>query len=518
MKKVSVIIPIKNEEEKLEMILNEVKKLNPLEIITVINGSSDKSEEIAQAMECKVIVSEEALGHDIGRAIGAFYAKGDILLFLDGDILISNKNLYPFIEAIEQGHDIALNKLESIMSTSQRPHSVSVVKKALNGLFGYDELTINSMVAVPHAISRHALQEINWRSLANPPQAQAIAMKKNLSIVAPEYVDVISRNKIRPDIHIERSRETPYNRIEDVIFGDHLSAVHFLITEKGKRGGYPEKKYRTMLQNIKRLNADKTVMRSAVICDEGKLGLEQLSDVIRTLKESQIEEILIISSRQEEAEMDRLHGSDVMIIPLFIKGDIFFSRAIGAVCASGESILFLDESSALPAEEWEKLFKEAENGADLVLLDEVKDLDEIHPIDLINSMKYFLNLAAKRPDLWNNGLAVQPHVISRKALQLVGYSSIMIPPVAYLKIMEHSLPVSVVQVSTKLTYMDDAIKKEELVGDFIEGLSYFFSKTNERGGFSDGNRKRKVLDELERERQRNILRDSNFFENEWRTK
>ena len=93
-------------------------------------------------------------------------------------------------------------------------------------------------------------------------------------------------------------------------------------------------------------------------------------------------------------------------------------------------------------------------------------------------------------------MAVLPHIISRKALQLVGYPSIMIPPVAYLKIMEYSLPVSVVQVSTKLIYMDDTIKKEELVGDCIEGLSYFFSKTNERGGFSDGNRKRMVLDEL----------------------
>ncbi|RBP88740.1 glycosyl transferase family 2 [Cytobacillus firmus] len=496
MRKVSVIIPIKNEEEKLEMILNEVKKLNPLEIITVINGSIDKSEEIAQAMECKVIVYEDALGHDIGRAIGAFYAKGDILLFLDGDILISNKNLYPFIDAIEQGHDIALNNLELIMNTKERPHSVSVVKKALNELFGYDELTINSMVAVPHAISRHALQEVNWRSLANPPLAQAIAMSKKLSIVAPEYVDVISRNKIRPDIHIEKSSESPYNWIEDVIFGDHLSAVHYLITEKGKRGGHPDKRYRTMLQNIKRLNAGKTVLRSAVICDEGKLSLEQLTEVIRTLKESQIDEILFISSRQEKIKMDRLRDLNVMVIPLFIKGDIFLNRAIGAVFASGESVLFLDEKSILPAEDWEKLFKEAENGADLVLLNEVNYLDESHPLELINSMKYFLNLAAKRPDLWNNGLAFQPHVISRKALQLVGNSSIMIPPVAYLKIMEHSLPVSVVQVSTKLPYMDDAIKKEELIGDCIEGLSYFFSKTNERGGFSDGNRKRRILDEL----------------------
>lgn len=96
---------------------------------------------------------------------------------------------------------------------------------------------------------------------------------------------------------------------------------------------------------------------------------------------------------------------------------IFFKRAIGAILASGESILFLEDRRTLPAEELERLFKEAENGADLVLLDEVHNLDEIHPIDQINSIKYFLNIAVKRPELLNNGLAEQPHIISRKALQ-----------------------------------------------------------------------------------------------------
>ncbi|MDM5225174.1 glycosyltransferase [Cytobacillus sp. NJ13] len=497
MRKVSVVIPIMNEEEKLAMILKEVKKLNPLEIITVINGSRDKSEEIAQAMECKVITYEEPLGHDVGRAIGAYYAKGDILLFLDGDILIPYEELYPFIDAIEQGHDIALNNLESIMNNKQRPHSVSVVKKALNELFGYHGLSINSMVAVPHAISRLALQEINWRSLANPPLAQAIAMRKQMSIVAPGYVDVVSKNKIRPDIHIEKCSDSPYNRIEDVIFGDHLSAVHYLIREKGKRGGRPDKKHGTMLENVKRSKAAKTVMRSAVICDVENLDIDLVSDVIKTLNETNIEEVLVVLSSQDQTKIDRLRDLEVTLIPWFINDDIFLKRAIGAILASGESILFLEDRRTLPAEELERLFKEAENGADLVLLDEVHNLDEIHPIDQINSIKYFLNIAVKRPELLNNGLAEQPHIISRKALQKIGYSSILIPPLAYLKILELNLPVSIVQVSTKLIYLNDAAKNENLVGDYIEGLSYLFSATNERGSFSDGNRKRKFLDELE---------------------
>src|SRR4051812_22509781 len=103
-----------NEEETLESVIKELKKLNPFEIIVIVNGSTDNTKQIAESLECKVIEYKHPLGHDIGRAVGAYFATGDILLFLDGDIVIPYKELIPLITAIEEGHDIALNDLTSI--------------------------------------------------------------------------------------------------------------------------------------------------------------------------------------------------------------------------------------------------------------------------------------------------------------------------------------------------------------------------------------------------------------------
>ncbi len=57
-----------------------------------------EQKEIALQHHCHVIYYKYSLGNDVGRAIGAREAKGDIVLFLDGDIVIDNKELQRFIK------------------------------------------------------------------------------------------------------------------------------------------------------------------------------------------------------------------------------------------------------------------------------------------------------------------------------------------------------------------------------------------------------------------------------------
>lgn len=42
----------------------------------------------------KVIYFKKKLGHDVGRAIGAKYAMGKILLFIDGDFILPGEWVY----------------------------------------------------------------------------------------------------------------------------------------------------------------------------------------------------------------------------------------------------------------------------------------------------------------------------------------------------------------------------------------------------------------------------------------
>ncbi|WP_460291372.1 glycosyltransferase family 2 protein, partial [Bacillus cereus] len=99
--KVSVVIPVHNEASTLSKVLAEVKKLEPYEIIIVDNGSTDGTKEIALQHHCRVIYYNHSLGNDVGRAIGAREAKGEIVLFLDGDIVMKSEELYPFIKGIQ---------------------------------------------------------------------------------------------------------------------------------------------------------------------------------------------------------------------------------------------------------------------------------------------------------------------------------------------------------------------------------------------------------------------------------
>jgi glycosyltransferase involved in cell wall biosynthesis len=87
----SIIIPTKNEKEYLPALLESIKKqtFKDYEIIVADNNSRDKTKKIAKKYGCKIVK-----GGLPGKArnIGAKSATGNILLFLDADTGLKNKD------------------------------------------------------------------------------------------------------------------------------------------------------------------------------------------------------------------------------------------------------------------------------------------------------------------------------------------------------------------------------------------------------------------------------------------
>ena len=84
---VSVIIPTLQEEAYIEKILSSLRKVpSSIEIIVVDGGSSDKTVQIAKRHADKVY-SIKKRGIANGRNHGAKHANGDILIFLDTDVV-----------------------------------------------------------------------------------------------------------------------------------------------------------------------------------------------------------------------------------------------------------------------------------------------------------------------------------------------------------------------------------------------------------------------------------------------
>jgi glycosyltransferase involved in cell wall biosynthesis len=227
--KVSVIIPVMNERKTLARVIQQARRVHQdIEIIIVANGSRDGSKELAYRTGAKVISFAEPLGHDVGRSVGAREARGDIILFLDGDMVIPARQLRSLVCAVKSGVDVALNSYSGI-TRKKEVHQVALAKHALNAILNRSDLRGASLTTIPHAISRKALNIIGAEHLAIPPKAHAIAIQKGLKVSAVHYINVLPLNPLRRRSH----GEDPLGKL---ILGDHLEAINWMLKATNARG------------------------------------------------------------------------------------------------------------------------------------------------------------------------------------------------------------------------------------------------------------------------------------------
>lgn len=229
-KSIGAIVTVMNEGNTLPGLLRQLSRIPLDEIIIIVNGSTDSSFQQARKLSGAVVVHyPQALGYDVGRAVGAKLSNSDILLFVDGDILIAAEDLLPFIHAIDKGMDVALNNITPYLKRFSGWDNVSIVKHFLNRTLGRGDLKANSLTAVPHALSKKALQVIGPKQLAVPPLAQAKAILSGLAIGSAQSVDVITTNRVRSH------NIGNYNPVSEMIVGDHIEALRMVMEKEGPR-------------------------------------------------------------------------------------------------------------------------------------------------------------------------------------------------------------------------------------------------------------------------------------------
>ena len=88
---ISVIIPVHNGGESFHNCLLSIKASHnkPREVIVVADGDTDNSWQVAADWGAKVIRIEEKGGPAQARNLGASAAQGDILFFVDADVVIA---------------------------------------------------------------------------------------------------------------------------------------------------------------------------------------------------------------------------------------------------------------------------------------------------------------------------------------------------------------------------------------------------------------------------------------------
>jgi len=114
--KVSIVIPLFNEEECVNELYKRIKKeideiTDDYEIIFVDDGSTDKTFELLQKLnsadkKVKVIKFRENFGQTPAISAGIDFASGDIIITMDGDLQNDPEDFRNMIEKLEEGYDV----------------------------------------------------------------------------------------------------------------------------------------------------------------------------------------------------------------------------------------------------------------------------------------------------------------------------------------------------------------------------------------------------------------------------
>ncbi|QCT94027.1 glycosyltransferase family 2 protein [Caminibacter mediatlanticus TB-2] len=110
--KISVVVPLMNEEDNIKYLIEEVdkslKNFN-YELILVDDGSTDNTlEEIKKHMndKTKVVVLNRNYGQTSAMAAGIEVASGDIIVTIDGDLQNDPSDIPIMIEKLNEGYDV----------------------------------------------------------------------------------------------------------------------------------------------------------------------------------------------------------------------------------------------------------------------------------------------------------------------------------------------------------------------------------------------------------------------------
>lgn len=117
LKRLSVVVPIFNEEENITPLYRELKNVleglgTAYEVIFVDDGSVDASYEVLQGLakddkEIKIIQFRKNFGQTAAIAAGVEHAQGEVIVTIDGDGQNDPRDIPRLLEKLEQGYDVA---------------------------------------------------------------------------------------------------------------------------------------------------------------------------------------------------------------------------------------------------------------------------------------------------------------------------------------------------------------------------------------------------------------------------
>ena len=192
--KISVIIPMYNEEENVEKTLNEIdnvlKSFDDYEIIIVDDGSSDNTFKLVHNFisdKNNFLLFRHKLNMGMGKAIrtGFENSSGDILVTIDADLSYEPEDIPKLVKNINESNDIVIGSQYMYGGKTENiPFLRLFISKMANKIVGYSlGDNISTVTGVFRAYKREVIDSLELESNGkeiNPEiiyKASAVAVK-----------------------------------------------------------------------------------------------------------------------------------------------------------------------------------------------------------------------------------------------------------------------------------------------------------------------------------------------------
>lgn len=284
----------------------------------------------------------------------------------------------------------------------------------------------------PHAMNRKLLHQVSPVHVESPFQLALKCIPHSLQI----YLSAKSSKPIfhlRPLFTTNNSEQLSCSYLESIFLN--------LVREYGVRGGFTDLNRKRSLMPHPTVSLTLLEDRQNDISHDGSRDLSvvipvqneetTLAALLLQVNKLNPKEIIVVANGSTDASVAIARKNRCRVVEFAESIGHDVGRSVGAMHATGQTLLFIDGDMVVTAEELEPFVKTIEAGADLALNDIRPFTAPADQWDIVTNLKFWLNFKLGREDLAIASLTAVPHAINRRQLGAASIRNLAVPPKAY---------------------------------------------------------------------------------------